>query len=67
MITKAEAPQPTLHGPSCNENLIYIKAQVVFTGQLNTVSNNELLGILTLKTKSNKNDTGKKPKVINNL
>lgn len=67
MVTKAEAPQPTLHGPSCNENLVYIKALVVFTGQLNTVSNNELLGILTLKTKLNKDDTGKKPKVIHNL
>lgn len=68
MFTKAEAPQPTLHGLSCNENMVYIKAQVVFTGQPNTVSSNELLGILTLNTKSNKeNKREKKPKVIDNL
>lgn len=55
MFTKPAAPQPTLHRPSYNENLVYIKAQMGFIGQRKTVSSNELLGVTLWK----QNQTGR--------
>lgn len=49
MFTRTEAPQSILHKSSYNENLVYIKTQIVFAGQPNAVNSNKLFDIITLK------------------